>query len=169
MLDPISLGLTGISLFQKSVEMLKSGIDTANDIRDIAGAIDGMFEGEKQINQQRFGNKSILGQTKDAASSVIDAKLAREAMDEMHTLVDNRFGFGTWAEIIAERNKRIQEEKEAMQRAKAEKLKKRKKMVHNAQIIGVSAGSFLLIIAIVAVFALAYANASSLVVIASTM
>jgi uncharacterized membrane protein YvbJ len=90
-------------------------------------------------------------------------------MDEMHTLVDNRFGFGTWAEIIAERNKRIQEEREAMQRAKVEKLKKRKKMVHNAQIIGVSAGSFLLIIAIVAVFALAYANASSLVVIASTM
>lgn len=169
MLDPISLGLTGISLFQKSVEMLKSGIDTANDIRDIAGAIDGMFEGEKQINQERFGSKSILGQTKDAASSVIDAKLAREAMDEMKILVNNRFGFGTWDEIVAERSKRIQQEKEAIQAAKAAKLKKRKQMVHNAQVIGISAGGFLLFAVVAVVLVLAYASAASLVVVASTM
>ena len=112
-MDPISTGLAGIALVQKSVDFIKSNIQTANDIKDIAGAIDGLFQGEKQIQKDRFGDKSIIGQTKDVATSVIDAKLAQESMDEMRQLVDARFGFGTWQEIINERAKRIQDEKEA--------------------------------------------------------
>lgn len=112
MVEPISAALTGIALVQKSVELIKSNISTANDIKDIAGAIEGLFAGEKQVQQERFGNKSILGQTKDAAHSVIDAKLALESMRDMQTLIDNRFGYGTWRAIIAERQKRLREEKE---------------------------------------------------------
>ena len=111
-MDPISTGLAGIALVQKSVDFIKSNIDTANSISDIAGAIDGLFAGEKQVQQERFGGKSILGQTKDAAHSVIDAKLAQEQLREMQILIDNRFGYGTWRQIIAEKNKRIREEKE---------------------------------------------------------
>ena len=112
MVEPISAALTGIALVQKSVDFIKSNIDTANSISDIASAIDGLFAGEKQVQQERFGSKGILGQTKDAAHSVIDAKLALEPMREMQTLVDNRFGYGTWRQIIAERQKRLREEKE---------------------------------------------------------
>ena len=79
-MDPISTGLAGIALVQKSVDFIKSNIQTANDIKDIAGAIDGLFQGEKQIQKDRFGDKSIIGQTKDVATSVIDAKLAQESM-----------------------------------------------------------------------------------------
>lgn len=135
-MEPISTALTGIALFQKSVEFIKSNISTANDIRDIAGAIDGMFSGEKQIQQQRFGNKSIIGQTKDAASSVIDAKLAKEQMDEMRQLVDHRFGHGTWQEIINERAKRLKEEKAAIAEAKRQAMLKRKKQIEFMQIGG---------------------------------
>ena len=48
-MEPISTALTGIALFQKSVEFIKSNLNTANDIRDIASAGDTMFAGEKQI------------------------------------------------------------------------------------------------------------------------
>ena len=154
-MEPISTALTGIALFQKSVEFIKSNISTANDIRDIAGAIDGMFAGEKQIQQQRFGNKSIIGQTKDAASSVIDAKLAKEALEEMHHLIDRRFGYGTWQEIINERAKRIQQEKQAIAEAKREKLRKQKQMMQHIQIglIVFGVGLFALVVSI---FALKY-------------
>ena len=60
----------------------------------------------------------MLGQTKDAANKVIDAKLAKEAMDEMRTLINHRFGHGTFQQIIAERNKQIREEKERIAEAK---------------------------------------------------
>ena len=77
MVEPVSAALTGIALVQKSVSFIKSNIATANDIKDIAGALDGLFAGEKQIQSERFSDKSMLGQTKDAASKVIDAKLAQ--------------------------------------------------------------------------------------------
>jgi len=126
-MDPISTGLAGIALVQKSVDFIKSNINTVNDIRDIAGALDGLFEGEKQVQKKRFGDKSIIGQSKEAAHSVIDAKLAQEQLQEISVLIDNRFGYGTWRAIIAERNKRIAEEKEAIKQAKIEAEKKRKK------------------------------------------
>ena len=148
-MDPISAGLAGIALVQKSVEFIKSNINTVNDIKDIVGAIDALFEGEKDINKERFGDKSLLGQTKDAASSVIDAKLAREAMDEMHALVDNRFGFGTWAEIVAERNRRIKEEKEAIAAEKKKAAQRKAQMQHNMMVfLTASGGGLVLMIAI---------------------
>jgi len=124
-MDPISTGLAGITLVQKSVEFIKSNINTANDIKDIAGAIDGLFAGEKQVQQERFGSKSLIGQTKDAATSVIDAKLAQEQMEEISILINNRFGYGTWRQIVNERAKRIQEEKERIAEAKRIKRKQR--------------------------------------------
>lgn len=128
-MEPISTTLAGIALVQKSVEFVKSNINTMNDIKDIMGVIDNAFEGEKQIQKERFGNKSIIGQTKDAASSVIDAKLAREQMEELQILVDNRFGYGTWREIVNERAKRLQEEKEAEKEKKRQAAIRRKEML----------------------------------------
>lgn len=124
-MDPISTGLAGMALVQKSVELIKSNISTANDIRDIAGAIDGLFAGEKQVQKERFGGKSVLGQTKDVAHSVIDAKLAQEQMQEISVMIDNRFGYGTWRQIVSERAKRIQDEKIAIKKQKAAARKKR--------------------------------------------
>lgn len=128
-MEPISSTLAGIALVQKSVEFVKSNINTMNDIKDIMGVIDNVFEGERQIQKERFGDKSIIGQTKDAASSVIDAKLAREQMEELQVLVDNRFGYGTWREIVNERAKRIREEKEAIAEQKRQKAIRRKEML----------------------------------------
>lgn len=134
-MEPISTTLAGIALVQKSVEFVKSNINTMNDVKDIMGVIDNVFEGEKQIQKERFGNKSIIGQTKDAASSVIDARIAREQMEELQILVDNRFGYGTWREIVNERAKRLQEEKEAEKEAKRLKIKKRKELMDNLALV----------------------------------
>ena len=155
-MDPISPGLAGIALVQKSVDFIKSNINTVNDIRDIAGALDGLFEGEKQVQKKRFGDKSIIGQSKEAAHSVIDAKLAQEQLQEISVLIDNRFGYGTWRAIIAERNKRIAEEKEAIKQAKIEAERKRRKrneeikfgMLVASVIAGVSVVFLLIVLAV---------------------
>lgn len=121
--------LTGIALVQKSVEFIKSNIQTANDIRDIAGSIDDLFTGEKQVQQAR--NKKAGGGglgdqfgVDTVAKEMIDAKIAAENLQEVAAMVDMRFGHGTWASIIAERAKRIQEAKEAAAAVKREKIKK---------------------------------------------
>ena len=139
-MDPISTGLAGIALVQKSVDFIKSNINTVNDIRDIAGALDGLFEGEKQVQKKRFGDKSIIGQSKEAAHSVIDAKLAQEQLQEISVLIDNRFGYGTWRAILAERNKRIAEEKEAIKQEKIRKQKEKQAMMENMKLGAIVTG-----------------------------
>ncbi len=108
--------LTGIALFQKSVDFIKSNINTCKDIREISAEIENLFEAQSQINKKR--NKkdgmSIAEQfgVKSVASEVIDAKLAAERLYEVSVMVDQRFGHGTWAGILSERKKRIDEMKE---------------------------------------------------------
>ncbi len=151
MVEPVSAALTGIALVQKSVSFIKSNIATANDIKDIAGALDGLFAGEKQVQSERFSDKSMLGQTKDAANKVIDAKLAKEAMDEMRILINQRFGHGTFQQIIAERNKQIREEKERIAEAKRiarKRAQERKEMMMIAgSVVGGIGVFFLLLLA----------------------
>ena len=156
-MDPISTGLAGIALVQKSVDFIKSNINTVNDIKDIAGAIDGLFEGEKQVQKKRFGDKSIIGQSKEAAHSGIDAKLAQEQLQEISIMIDNRFGYGTWRAIIAERNKRIAEEKEAIRQAKIaerKRIEERNEMIKlGATVLSIVAVvSTIMVVIVVAVF-----------------
>lgn len=122
---PIAEILTGIALVQQSVAFIKSNINTVQDIGQIATQIDDLFRGEKEAQQAR--NKKAGGGLGDqfgvdtVAKEIIDAKIAAEKLQEVATLVDMRFGHGTWKGIVAERAKRIQEAKEA---AAAERRKK---------------------------------------------
>lgn len=119
--------LAGISLVKASVDFIKSNIDTAKDVGEIAGAIDGLFRGNEDVQKDR-NKKSKPGLAdqfgiNNVAQEMIDAKLVEEKMQEMRTLVDLRFGPGTWQSIIDERIKRIAEAKEA---AKQAAIKKRR-------------------------------------------
>jgi hypothetical protein len=130
--------LAGIALVKSAVDGIKSAIGTAQDISQIASHIDNLFEGEKQVQQQR-AKKSGTGIAdqfgiKTVAQEMIDAKLAKEKMQEMATMIDMRFGHGTWAGIVAERAKRIQEAKEAALAAKREAIKKHNELMDNIKI-----------------------------------
>jgi hypothetical protein len=122
--------LTGIALVQKSVEFIKSNINTVQDIGQIAGQIDDLFRGEKEAQQAR--NRKAGGGLGDqfgvdtVAKEIIDAKIAAEKLQEVATLVDMRFGHGTWKGIVAERAKRMQEAKEAAAAERRRKLQEAK-------------------------------------------
>jgi len=136
--------LAGIALVKSAVDGIKSAIGTAQDISEIASHIDNLFEGEKQVQKQR-AKKSGTGIAdqfgiKTVAQEMIDAKLAKEKMQEIAAMVDMRFGHGTWAAIVAERVKRIQEAKEAALAAKREAMKKHNEMVDNIKIGAIIAG-----------------------------
>jgi Fe2+ transport system protein B len=134
--------LTGIALVQQSVKFIKDNINTAKDIGDIAGQIDDLFRGEKEVQQLRnkkAGSVSLGDQfgVNSVAKEVIDSKLAAEKMQEIRTLVDLRFGPGTWQGILDERAKRIQEAKEAAARARKQAMEERQEMLDALKLAGV--------------------------------
>ena len=149
-MEPISTALAGFALFKSAVDGIKSVINTANDVSEIAGHIDNLFEGERQV-QQRRNKKSGVGVgdqfgIKSVAQEIIDAKLAKEQMQEIATMVDLRFGHGTWASIVAERAKRIQQAKEAAAIARKEAARKQKELEEN-----IKAAALIFIVIVVAV------------------
>ena len=135
--------LAGIALVKSSVEFIKGHIDTAKDIGEIAGAIDGLFRGHDEAQQARNKKSSATGLgaqfgVDTVAKEIIDAKLAAEQLAETARLVDFRFGHGTWASILAERQKRIQEQREIEAAARKEAIKKHNEMMELVQGIAIS-------------------------------
>ena len=121
MVEPVTTALAGIALVTKSVEFIKSNIQTAQDIGQFVGAIENAFEGEKQCIKAREGKDQFA--TENIAQEIIDAKLAREHLNEMKNLINLRFGPGTWDEILTERKRRIDARKQQIREERAKRQK----------------------------------------------
>tara|TARA_R100000278_G_scaffold100484_1_gene77154 strand:+ start:1802 stop:2275 length:474 start_codon:yes stop_codon:yes gene_type:complete len=151
--------LAGISLVKASVDFIKSNIDTAKDIGEIASAVDGLFRGADEVEKKRsrkagVGIKDQFG-IQSVAQEVIDARLAQEAMQEMKTMINMRFGPDTWQSIVDLRAKRIQEEKERIAEAKRlarQRQKENEEVMKQVAMIGgviaIAVGLFVFLIAI---------------------
>lgn len=133
--------LTGIALVQKSVEFIKSNIQTVNDIGDIASSIDDLFAGEQQAQKAR-NKKSGVNQfdVSSVAKETIDARIAAEHLYTVSVMVDQRFGHGTWAGIVSERARRIQEAKEAQLAARKAKVEKDKEFLESVKTFCITFG-----------------------------
>jgi hypothetical protein len=145
--------LAGIALVKQSVDFIKSNISTVQDIGQIAGQIDDLFRGEQEVQKAR-GKKSGVGLTdqfgvQSVAREMIDAKLAQEKMQEVATMVDMRFGPGTWKGIVDERARRIQEAKEAALKARREAIKKHNEMMETVKTFLIVGGVIFAAIALI--------------------
>jgi len=133
--------LTGIALVQQSVKFIKEHISTVQDIGQIASQIDDLFRGEKEAQQAR--NKKSSGGIGDqfgvdtVAKEIIDARLAAEKLQEVATMVDMRFGHGTWKGIVTERAKRIQDAKEAATKARLKKMREEEEFINNVKSVAI--------------------------------
>ena len=128
MVEPVTAVLTGIALVKKSVDFIKQNIDTCNDIGDIIGHIDKAMTGEQQVIKKRDKSGADPFAVGTVAQEIIDAKLAREHLNDVRNLVNLRFGPGTWEFILQERKKRIDAQKQAIREEKARRLKKRQEI-----------------------------------------
>ena len=130
--------LTGLALLNKSVDFIKTNLNTARDISAFAESIGNILDAEDQIQKGR-SKKAKMGIAdqfglKTVASEIIDAKIAAEKRYEISLAVDMRFGNGTWKSIVDERARRLQEAKEqAKERARIAKQKQEEIM----EIIGI--------------------------------
>jgi hypothetical protein len=145
--------LAGIALVKQSVDFIKSNISTVQDIGQIAGQIDALFRGEQEVQKAR-GKKSGVGLTdqfgvQSVAKEMIDAKLAQEKMQEVATMVDMRFGPGTWKGIVDERARRIQEAKEAALKARRQAIQEHNEFMESVKMFLVVGGVILAAIALI--------------------
>ena len=126
-MEPVTTALAGIALVKKSVDFIKSNISTCQDIGQMIGHVENAMIGEQQCIKEREGKDQFA--TENIAEEVINAKLAREHLQEMKNLVNLRFGHGTWDEILNLRKKRIDARKQKKKEALAEKNRKKQEIM----------------------------------------
>ena len=127
--------LAGIALVKSAVDGIKGAIGTAKDVGEIADFLDQLFVGEQQIQKKKSKKANDPFSVGSVARETIDAKLAAEHRQEIATLIDFRFGHGTWQSIIAERAKRIQEQKEQERLERIRKEKQQEELMIGAAVI----------------------------------
>ena len=141
--------LAGIALVKSAVDGIKSAISTAKDISEIADEIDKLFVGEQQIQKKKNKKANDPFSVGSVAKETIDAKLAAEHRHEVATLVDLRFGHGTWQSIINERAKRLREHQE---QERATRLRKEQQQEETLIIVAMILG----LVAALGIFAFLY-------------
>jgi urocanate hydratase len=148
---PIAEILAGISLVKASVDFIKSNLDTCKDIGEIGSAIDGLLRGkdevDKKSNQRSLGVREQFD-TAHIAREAIDQRLAAEQLQEISQMINLRFGPDTWREIMEERARRIQEQKEHVRQVAKQKAKEHKELMDQLKMIGIVTFSILVLIAL---------------------
>ena len=114
-MDPITIGL--------AIAGAKKLLETATDIKDIAGSIEQLFshtEKAEKAAKKDEGDASI----KSVVADVIEERNNQTRLRNLEIDIDNKFGFGTWAAIKEERERRVNIVKDnKVKAAKAQKEK----------------------------------------------
>jgi len=142
--------LAGIALAKSAVSGIKSMIDTANDVGDIAHHIDNLFKSRDQVKRDIHKNQNkkpksklramftkTMGEDEDddlsvgaVATMVLEQKKMDREILNLGIRIDNKFGEGTWDEILETRKRMIAEHKKQVE-AQKEMDKVHDKEVHD--------------------------------------
>ena len=142
-MDPVTIA-AGFALAKKSIEICKSALETADDVQGIAGHLDNLFHHKDKAEQhvkdaknkpQSAMQKAIANKTggddsdtsiSAVVSEVLEQKKIDRAILNLSIQINNKFGDGTWEEILKLREERVKEKKAQQEKAKAYLEKKRK-------------------------------------------
>lgn len=159
----VAEALAGIALVKAAVDGIKSTIGTAKDISTIASDIDALFQGSDEVQKKASKKSGVrLGDqfgVDTVAKEIIDQRLAAEALREVAAMVDMRFGHGTWASILAERQKRIQEQREEAAKARKEAQIKHDELMDGIKTAMIVSGTIAVAIGLFVFFMVSVAGA----------
>lgn len=144
----VAESLAVFALAKKTIEMVSSAVDTAESATSLYSGLDKLFHVRDQIDQavkqkpkkpksklRAFFNATTQEDVKDETSvgSVAAMVLEKKALDRkilnLGIRIDNKYGTGTWDEILATRERLIDERKEqavlAKKKAKQKELEEK--------------------------------------------
>ena len=148
---PVAEILTGIALIKSATEVISKTVEAASSISSVAGQIDALFEGSKQLKDEE---KKARKNGQSVTEIVINQQLAAEHIAEVKALVIGRFGYYAWQEILQlKKDQRLEEKARAA--AKKRQQEETQELVGDMAVVGGSVLIGILCLAIVAAVALA--------------
>jgi|TARA_R110002012_G_scaffold190518_1_gene358094 hypothetical protein len=145
-MDPVTIGVisSAFSITKKSIELCKSALESAEDVQGIAGYLDNLFEQRDKALQHvedaknkpqsamqiAIANKTGGDSSDTSISAIVSEVLEQKKIDRailnLSIQINNKFGEGTWDQILQLRAERVKAKQE--QQAKAKKYLAEKKI-----------------------------------------
>jgi|TARA_R100000656_G_scaffold124929_1_gene104430 hypothetical protein len=136
MVDPITIA-AGFAVARQSIKLCKKALESANDIGQISKHIDTLFHSlEKKPDAPSKKQKKAFSKLRQSftretheeveddtslgavAADVLEHKKTMRAIENLGIRIDNKFGEGTWKQILEERQHRIEEQEEKIKQKK---------------------------------------------------
>jgi len=135
----IAESLAAFALVKGAVDAVKSAVDTANDVQGISAGLDALFHhrdaaarelkkkektAKPKSKLHKFFSKKTGEDTEDelsvgaVAAMVLEQKKIDRDILNLGIRIDNKFGEGTWDEILATRETLLEERKATRKKAK---------------------------------------------------
>ena len=135
-MDPVTIAA--------SIAAVKTAIGAAKNIQSIGNSLESLFHAQEQqkkkkgkakpttrmqqVLRMRAGDEGYDDETSFSAvaNKVLEEKQTTRALENLATEIDNKWGSGTWQQILQQREKLLTERKASDQLAKENALKKKK-------------------------------------------
>jgi len=135
-MDPVTIAA--------SIAAVKTAIGAAKNIQSIGNSLEGLFHAQEQqkkkkgkakpttrmqqVLRMRAGDEGYDDETSFSAvaNKVLEEKQTTRALENLATEIDNKWGSGTWQQILQQRKKLLAEKAASEQLVKENALKKAK-------------------------------------------
>tara|TARA_R100001163_G_scaffold15151_4_gene13769 strand:- start:5438 stop:5938 length:501 start_codon:yes stop_codon:yes gene_type:complete len=123
-MEPITTALAAVSAASSAISFIKERISDAQSVSEISGQISTLFSAQQKLNEERNKQAGVGDISfKSSIDAVLESKKLAEELNTIRTLIDLRFGPGTYLECVNHYNQAQRAQKEARQAAMREKAR----------------------------------------------
>jgi len=128
-MEPITTALAAVSAASNAIAYIKARINDVQSVADISSQIGTLFDCQKKLNEERNKQAGVGDiSLKSSIDAVLESKKLQEELNTIRSMIDLRFGPGTYMECVNHYNQKLREQKEAQAQAKREAARKAKEL-----------------------------------------
>ena len=128
-MEPVTTAIAAVTAASNAIAFIKARINDAQSVADISQQLGTLFDCQKKLNQERNKKAGVSDiSLKNSIDFVLETRLIQEELNSIRTMIDLRFGPGTYMECVNHYNQKLREQKEAQKAARREAARRAKEI-----------------------------------------
>ena len=128
-MEPITTAVAAVAAASNAIAFIKARINDVQSVADISQQLGTLFDCQKKLNQERNKKAGVSDiSLKNSIDFVLETRLIQEELNSIRTMIDLRFGPGTYMECVNHYNQKLREQKEAQKAARREAARRAKEL-----------------------------------------
>jgi hypothetical protein len=128
-MEPVTTAIAAVTAASNAIAFIKARINDAQSVADISQQIGTLFDCQKKLNEERNKKAGVSDiSLKNSIDFVLETRKLQEELNTIRTMIDLRFGPGTYMECVNHYNQKLREQREAQKAARREAARRAKEI-----------------------------------------